>query len=86
MKYLPSVIRATYKQDYIIDLVFDDGTAKAVDFSPWLQGPIFQPLKDKKFFRKFFLEGSTVAWSNGADIAPETLYEAKSTSPAKKRA
>lgn len=26
-------------------------------------------------FQRFFLEGGTVAWPSGADVAPETLYE-----------
>ena len=77
MGYLPSVIKADYSGEYIIELTFDDGTRKAVDFSVWLSGAIFEPLKDKAMFKKFFLDGSTVAWPNGADIAPETLYAAK---------
>ena len=81
MLYLPSVIKATYVKGYSIDLTFDDGTQKKVDFSQWLDGPVFEPLKDKKYFKKFFLDGSTVAWPNGADIAPETLYEAPDISP-----
>ena len=76
MKYLPSVIKARYVRDYIIETTFDDGTIKVIDFANWLDGPVFEPLKDKKYFRKFFLEGSTIAWPNGADIAPEALYQA----------
>jgi hypothetical protein len=74
MKPLASVIKAKYLKDYIIDLTFDDGIRSAVDFSGWLRGEIFEPLKKKSFFKKFFLDGSTVAWPNGADIAPDTLY------------
>ncbi|MBI2156290.1 MAG: DUF2442 domain-containing protein, partial [Candidatus Rokubacteria bacterium] len=46
------------------------------DFQPWLQGPIFEPLREVAYFREFFVAGSTVCWPNGADIAPETLYAA----------
>ncbi len=76
MKPLTSVIKATYVKDYLIDLTFDDGVRSTVDFSAWLRGEVFEPLKQKSFFKKFFLDGSTVAWPNGADIAPETLYVA----------
>ncbi len=65
-------------KDFIIDLLFDDGTQKKFDFSVWLKGEVFLPLKKKEYFKKFFLDNNTVAWPNGADIVPETLYEAKS--------
>ena len=42
-----------------------------------------EPLKEPGYFQRFFLEGGTVTWPNGADIAPETLYDhAKSTEAA----
>ena len=76
MKHLPSVTKAKHVERFIIELTFDDGTRGAVDFSVWLSGGIFEPLKKMAAFKKFFLDGSTVAWPNGADVAPETLYEA----------
>jgi hypothetical protein len=54
---------------------FDDGVQGTVDFADWLVGPVFEPLKDRDYCARFCLEGGTVAWPNGADIAPETLHE-----------
>ena len=44
---LPSVTKAKYVKDYLIELKFNDGTKKVIDFEPWLSGPIFKPLKSK---------------------------------------
>lgn len=76
MTFLPSVIRADYRGGFRIRLAFNDLSERTVDFRPWLQGPVFEALKDPAYFRQFFVDGGTVAWPNGADIAPETLYEA----------
>ena len=70
MTILPGVVKAEYRGDYRIHLTFNDGTSKTVDFQPWLQGPIFEPLRDVSYFREFFVAGSTVCWPNGADTAP----------------
>lgn len=75
MKPLPSVVRADYRGEYRIHLLFNDGVDATVDFSEWLTGPVFEPLKDRSAFARFFIEGGTVAWANGADIAPETLHD-----------
>jgi hypothetical protein len=82
MDFLPIVIQAEYQGEFRIRIVFNDGVEKTIDFSDWLTGPIFEPLKDPAFFRCFFLDGGTVAWPNGADIAPETLYERAKSSQA----
>ena len=73
---LPSVTKAKYIREYLIEVKFNDGTKKVIDFGPWLTGPIFKPLKNKDYFKKFFVDGPTIAWPNGADIAPETLCKA----------
>jgi hypothetical protein len=76
MSFLPSVVDAEYRNKFRIRLTLNDGTVETVDFSQWLEGPVFEPLQDTAVFRRFFIEAGTVSWPNGADIAPETLYEA----------
>ena len=86
MTFLASVIRAEYQDGFRIHLTFNDNSERTIDFRPWLEGPIFEPLKDPNYFKRFFLEGGTVVWPNGADIAPERLYEAgiREKQPAKR--
>lgn len=80
--FLATVIHAEYRGKYCIHVTFSDGLATTIDFEQWLDGPVFEPLKDEQFFRRFFLDGGTVVWPNGADIAPETLYEEAKSSEA----
>ena len=75
MTDMPIVISAEYVEDHKIRVAFDDGAVGVVDFSGWLDGQVFEPLRDPTYFRKFFIDGGTVSWPNGADFAPEALYE-----------
>jgi hypothetical protein len=60
-----------------VDLTFKDGRRKRVNLLPLLEGPVFQPLRDPAFFARLRLDttAGTVVWPNGADIAPEALYD-----------
>jgi uncharacterized protein DUF2442 len=75
MKYLPAVSRAEYRGDFRIRVTFSDGSENTIDFQQWLEGPMFDPLKNRTNFERFFVDGGTIVWPNGADVAPETLYE-----------
>jgi uncharacterized protein DUF2442 len=74
MKYLPSVVQAEHRGGFRLRVVFNDGTENTIDFAQWLDGPMFEALKVPEFFARYFIDGGTVVWPNGADIAPETLY------------
>jgi len=54
-------------------LKFNNGIEGEVDLSDDLDGPIFRPLREPDFFSTVKLVGGTIAWPNGADIAPEFL-------------
>ncbi len=75
MESLPLVTSAEYRGGYMIHLRFADNVEGTVDFEEWLSGPVFDPLKNQAQFARFFIEAGTITWPNGADIAPETLYE-----------
>jgi len=74
---MPRLVEARYVRDYVIWLRWSDGTQGEVDLAGELDGPIFEPLKDQGYFRRFILSPDmhTLVWPNGADLAPEFLRE-----------
>jgi Protein of unknown function (DUF2442) len=76
LRALPIVVHAEHRGGFAVHVTFDDDIEATLDFRQWFHGPIFEPLKQTEYFSRFFLDGGTVAWPNGADVAPEALYEA----------
>jgi len=71
------ITRLRHHPSYELELEFNDGVVKNVDLSKELYGEMFEPLKDPEFFKRVALnqETGTIEWPNGADFAPEFLYE-----------
>ncbi len=74
---IPRVAEAGYVKDYTSHVRFTDGAEGDVDLRAELYGAIFEPLRDQAFFQQFSIhpEFHTLTWPNGADLAPEFLYE-----------
>ena len=71
------VLTARVVGEYALELEFSDGITKAVDLKPLLTGRMFEPINDPEYFARVSIDpiAETVVWPNGADIAPEALYE-----------
>jgi hypothetical protein len=71
------VREAKHLHDYTIWLRFNDGAEGEIDLINELEGEVFCPLKDIDLFKQFSVdpEMETIVWPNGADLAPEFLYE-----------
>jgi hypothetical protein len=41
-----------------------------------IKGTHFEPLRDPSYFREVRIELGAVAWPNGADLAPDAMYDA----------
>jgi hypothetical protein len=78
----PDLTAARYLDGYRIELTFADGKRGVLDMKDELRGRIFEPLKDVALFKSFRFDGelATIVWPNGADLAPEFLYE-RATAP-----
>ena len=74
---IPQIIDVIYISDYKVWLRFDDGKEGEIDLKDELWGEVFEPLKDLSIFEKVRLdrELGTICWENGADFAPEFLYD-----------
>jgi hypothetical protein len=61
---------------YRLQIEFEDGVAGIIDLADDLTGPMFEPLRDEGVFGKARLdEFGVVCWPNGADYAPDAMYD-----------
>ncbi len=70
--------KAEHVKDYIVRLTFATGEVFDADLTPFLWGPIFEPIRnDIEYFKNFSVhpELESISWPNKADIAPEVLYD-----------
>ncbi len=67
--------------DYRLFLRFNNGTAGEVSLASALEGEVFGPLRDPAVFATATQHPvmRTVAWANGADLAPEYLFDLMQT-------
>ena len=60
--------------NYKLNLGFNTGEKRIFDVKPYLGFGIFKELQDKAYFRNVTTQFDSIAWQNGQDFSPETLY------------
>lgn len=74
------IIEAAVLHDHVVRLRFADGVEKTIDLDPYLHGPVFAGIRsDQSEFlaMKVDPDAGTIVWPNGADLAPDVLYEGR---------
>jgi len=73
---MSKITRVQVEPNYRLHVEFSDGVTGTVDLSTRLFGTVFEPLKDPVLFAQVNIdEFRALAWPNGADLAPDALYQ-----------
>ena len=75
MKQYPSLKNAEAKNNFQIELTYDNGEKRLYDFTSNLEHPFYKELKDEKYFTQLSVENGELIWATGQDFCPNTLYE-----------
>jgi hypothetical protein len=73
----PDIATAAIPRHGRLRLTFADGLTGEVDVLERMRGPVFARARTPEGFREVRVdpETGTVCWPDGADLAPDTLYE-----------
>ena len=71
----PTAVKVIPKDDYILDVQFDNGERKEFDVKTYIKGEWYGKLMEKSYFNAVETDGYTVVWPEGQDICPDELYE-----------
>lgn len=80
---IPQVVEIQPLPIFRLWVRFLDGSSGTVDLSHELWGSMFEPLTNPNVFDQVRVdpELETVVWPNGADLAPEYLYQMAQQTP-----
>ena len=74
MQTFQQTISARAGDGYKIHVAFADGTSGIFDFSPYMEYPCYEPLRERAFFEKVEASHGTLSWPGEIDIAPEAVW------------
>ncbi len=71
---MKKVISVKPLKNYMLQLKFDSEEIRLFDVKPYLDFGIFSELKNENYFKDVRTSLDSIAWKNGQDFSPETLY------------
>ncbi len=70
----PRVQSAEHLSGTLLKLIFNNGECKFFDIGPYLNYPVYQPLKDKNTIKQVQVKHGIICWDNGIDFDPDRVY------------
>jgi hypothetical protein len=75
------IVSVTALSERRLKVAFVDGTEGEVDLTrfladPKVEGTVFEALREAAFFTRVDVQMGAVQWPNGADLAPDAMYDA----------
>jgi len=70
----PTATAVKAKENYLIEVTFDNGEVKVFDVKPYIKGAWYGQLEGINYFNSAATDGYTVVWPNGQDLCPDELY------------
>ena len=71
---MKKVISVMPLKNYILKIEFESKEVRLFDVKPYLNFGIFTELKNENYFNDVRTCLDSIAWKNGQDFSPETLY------------
>lgn len=70
----PRVASVAPEKMGLLRVTFTNGEVRRFDATPYLAYPVFERLRDPAFFSLVQADHGTVAWPDGTDLCPDTVY------------
>ena len=71
----PSVTDVVPRDNFMLDITFNNGESDELDMKPYLSFGIFNRIKDCESFEKVTVAFDIIEWEPGADLDPEFVYD-----------
>lgn len=70
------IVNVVPERDFVLRVEFDSRESGLFDAEPYLDGPIYEPLRDRDYFVHVRIDeiAGTICWPNGADFCPDVVY------------
>ena len=84
----PYVKSLKAQENHSLLLTFENGEKRLFDLNPYLEKPVFRPLKNIAIFKTARVASGSVEWQGEVDLSFDTLYleskPVKGSQPARK--
>jgi hypothetical protein len=71
---MEKVISVKPLKDYVLQVEFQSKEIRFFDVKPYLNFGVFTELKNENYFKDVRVCFDSIAWKNGQDFSPETIY------------